>query len=143
MARRRFVSSVNKRPVVKDAHPLIRCGGGRRRPVHPSAAVRVRPRVRCRERNDDDARGKISKANTGGGEGKGERKRSLKLSGAKNGDMHLYLHTVLGGWTPLDAGLHPRLIFRTTGGRCPHEYSCILVSKLQRKFTLSQKQVVV
>ena len=108
-------SSVNKRPVVKDAHPLIRCGGGRRRAatIRPS----VRPRVRCRERNDDDARGKISKANTGGGEGKGERKRSLKLSGAKNGDMHLYLHTVLGGWTPLDAGLHPRLIFRTTGVR--------------------------
>ena len=100
MARRRFVSSVNKRPVVKDAHPLIRCGGGRRRPVHPSAAVRVRPRVRCRERNDDDARGKSSEANTGGGgEGKAERKRSLKSSRAKNGDVHLHLVTVLAGWT--------------------------------------------
>ena len=32
----RVISSVDKRPVVKDAHPLIRCGGGRRRPVHPS-----------------------------------------------------------------------------------------------------------
>ena len=93
----RVISSVDKRPVVKDAHPLIRCGGGRggrrRSVVRPRPSVR--PRVRCRERNDDDARGKNSKANTGGGEGKAERKRSLKSSGAKNGDMHLYLHTVL------------------------------------------------